>query len=320
MFTRRAFSAMAFTALSPLARAQTPPPVIKVGTLKMASLTNAWVAKQAGFFERNGLNVELVEFRNGNEAVSAHQGGAVDLMLTIPGTSMSASERGFDLVMIMQNETAREKGPDVGAILVRADSPFKALKDLEGKRVALGSVKSQYSVAMEKAFALHGADPKKVNFVEIPFFSQSDVLRAGGVEAIGALDPWVTQLTSSGVARVLSWMYAESIPSQPVGAWYAKSTFLEKNGDATKRFVKAMQEAIDYMHADEARARRNVAAFTGMDPALVEKMPVNAWSYRIDKSKWQAVADMLTENGLLEKKHRADEYISDYARPYVVGP
>jgi ABC-type nitrate/sulfonate/bicarbonate transport system substrate-binding protein len=55
MFTRRAFSAMGLMAFAPLARAQTPAPTIKVGTLKMASLTNAWVAKQAGFFERNGL-------------------------------------------------------------------------------------------------------------------------------------------------------------------------------------------------------------------------------------------------------------------------
>ena len=49
-------------------------------------------------------------------------------------------------------------------------------------------------------------------------------------------------------------------------------------------------------------------------------MPVNLWSYKIDTSKWQAVADMLTENGLLEKKHRADEYISAYAKPYVMAP
>jgi len=67
-------------------------------------------------------------------------------------------------------------------------------------------------------------------------------------------------------------------------------------------------------------ARKTVAAFTGMDPALVQKMPVNLWSYKIDTSKWQAVADMLTENGLLEKKHRADEYISAYAKPYVMAP
>ena len=41
MFTRRAVSAMGLMAFAPLARAQTPAPTIKVGTIKMASLTNA---------------------------------------------------------------------------------------------------------------------------------------------------------------------------------------------------------------------------------------------------------------------------------------
>ena len=319
MLNRRAFSASALAALSPLPAFAQQPIKVKVGTLKMASLATAYVAKNAGIFARHGLDAELVEFRDGNEAVSAHQGGAVDFMLTIPGTAMSASERSFDLVMIMQNETARDKGPDVGAVMVKADSPVKSLKDLEGKRVALGSVKSQYSVAVERVFTLAGADPRKVDFINIPFFTMADVLRNGGIDAIAALDPWVTQLLSTGAGRALSWIYAESIPFQPVGAWYVKSSWLEKNREATKRFVEAMKEAIDYMHADESRARKSVAAFTGMDPALVEKMPINAWSYRIDPRKWQAVADMLSDNGLLEKKHKAEEYISDVARPYVVG-
>jgi len=54
------------------------------------------------------------------------------------------------------------------------------------------------------------------------------------------------------------------------------------------------------------------------DPALVEQMPINEWSYKIDKAKWQAVIDMMVENGLLEKPHKADEYISDLAKPFVV--
>ena len=67
-------------------------------------------------------------------------------------------------------------------------------------------------------------------------------------------------------------------------------------------------------------ARKTVVAFTGMDPALAPKTPVNLWSNKIDTSKWRAVADRRTENGLLEKKHRAEEYISDSAQPYVVEP
>ena len=52
-----------------------------------------------------------------------------------------------------------------GFIAINKRSGIKTPKDLEGKRVALGSVKSQYSVAIEKAFILHGADPKKVQAV-----------------------------------------------------------------------------------------------------------------------------------------------------------
>ena len=318
MLNRRLFSAAALAMLAPSHLiAQTPAPVIKVGTLKIGSLTSVWVAKQASFFERNGLNVELVEFRNGNEAIAAHQGGAVDILLTIPGTSMVARERGFDLVLLTQNEVARTQGPDSGAILVRADSPYKTAKDLEGKRVGLGAPRSQYSVTVEKALQANGADPKKIQFPEAPFFGMADMLRAGQIDAIAALDPWVTQLLTSGAARNLSWYYVDSVPAQPIGAWWTKSSFIDKNPNAAKGFVKAMHEAMDYMMEDVARARKNVAAYTGMDPALVEQMPINQWSYKIDRTKWQAVIDMMVENGLLEKPHKAEEYISYIARPSV---
>ncbi len=319
MINRRTFTASALATLAPSPLlAQTPGPVVKVGTLKMGSLTNVWVAKQAGFFERNGLNVELVEFRNGNEAIAAHQGGSVDILLTIPGTSMAARERGFDLVLLTQSETAKTQGPDSGAIIVRSDSPYKTVKDLEGKRVGLGAPRSQYSVAVEKAFQNKGADPKKVQFAEVPFFSHADMLRSGQIDAVAVLDPWITQLINSGAGRNLSWFYVDSVPGQPIGAWWTKSTFIQKNPEGAQRFVRAMHEAIDYMMADPARARKNVAAYTGMDPALVEQMPINEWNYKIDKAKWQAVIDMMVENGLLEKPHKADEYMSDLARPFVI--
>ena len=256
MLTRRTFNASALASLAATpAFAQGQAPVVKVGTLKMGSLTNVWVAKQAGFFERNGLNVELVEFRNGNEAIAAHQGGAVDILLTIPGTSMAARERGFDLVLLTQSEIAKSEGPDTAAIVVKSDAPYKSLKDLEGKRVGLGAPRSQYSVAVEKAFKNAGVDPKKVNFADLPFPTMSDVLRAGQIDAIAVLDPWLTQLATSGQGRNLSWFYIDSVPAQPIGAWWTKKSFIDRNPQAAKNFVKAMHETIDYMHADHDRAQ-----------------------------------------------------------------
>ena len=107
---------------------------LKVGTLKQAALTDVWVAKQAGLFEKNGLDVGLTEFRSGNEAIAAQRGGHVDIVLSIPGTAMTANERGFDLVLLAQNETAKKEGPDAGSLVVLNDSGSTTSPVSPGKR------------------------------------------------------------------------------------------------------------------------------------------------------------------------------------------
>lgn len=291
---------------------------LKVGTLKQSALTDVWVAKQAGLFEKNGLDVELIEFRSGNEAIAAQRGGHVDIVLSIPGTAMTANERGFDLVLIAQNETAKKEGPDSGALIVLNDSGIDSVAQLSGKKIALSNLHSQYHVAIQAVLKKYGVDPGKVQFLEVPFASQPDALRSRQIDVAASLDPWTTQLRTSGFAKVLSWDYVESLPEQPIGAWFAKADFVQKNPDTVKRFAGSIHDAIDYMHADADRARRNVAAYTGLDPALLKEMPLNNWSYRIDPAKWQAVADMMHASGELQKPHKADEYLSDIVKPYIV--
>ena len=292
---------------------------LRAGMIKMAAMTNLWVAKQEGIFAKNGLDVEFVEFRNGNEAIAAHRGGAVDIILAIPGTAMAASERGFDLMLLMQNETAKTQGPDAGAIQVLADSPFQKLSDLNGKRIAVSGLHSQMTVSVQMALQKGGVDVSKVQFVEIPFPSMGDVLRSKQVDAIAVLDPWVTQLATTGVSRNLGWAYVDALPEQPLGAWWARAAYVQKNPDVTKRFVASLQEAIDYLNADEPRARREVAAFTGLDPALTEKMPLITWETRIKAERWQATIDMMRNSGELTQAHKADEYFSDVTKADVVN-
>ena len=75
--------------------------------------------------------------RNGNDGIMGHRGGSIDFVQSIPGTAMVALERGFDLVLLTQNETAKSAGPDAGSIQVLVDSPYQKLSDLAGKKVAV---------------------------------------------------------------------------------------------------------------------------------------------------------------------------------------
>jgi NitT/TauT family transport system substrate-binding protein len=291
---------------------------LKVGVLKMAALTNPWTAKERGIFKKHGLDVTLIEFRTGNEAIAAHRGGSVDIILSIPGTAMTAVERGFDLLAISQNEVAKAKGPDSGSVQVLNDSPYKSLTDLAGKKIAVSGLHSQKTVAMQTLFKRAGVDITKLQLVEIPFPSQVDALKSKQVDAINTVDPYTTQLIASGIGRVVAWDYADSIPEQPLGAWFAKSTFIKSNKKAVSSFNEAIKESIEYMMADPARARAEVVAYTGLPANLVKDMPLIGWDYKVKADKWQAVIDMMVESGELKSKHKADEYFAEEIKPYVI--
>lgn len=310
--------AVSMVAFAPAAGAQDKKLLpLKVGTLKQSSLTNIWVAKQAGIFEKNGLDVQLIEFRSGNEAVAAQRGGHVDIVLAIPGTAMNANERGFNLELVAQNETAHKEGPDSGALIVLKNSGINSVSDFTGKKIATSNLHSQRPVATKFVLKKHGVDPSKVTFLEIPFASLPDALKSHQIDVAASLDPWTTQLRTSDYAKVLAWDYVESIPEQPIGAWWAKREFVQKNGDAIARFAKSVHESAEYMNADVERAKKNVSAYTGLDIKFLKEMPLNVWNNEIDPAKWQAVADMMHESGELQKSHKAEEYISDIVKPYV---
>ncbi len=291
---------------------------LRVSILKQSALTNVWVAKQAGIFEKNGLDVELVEFRSGNEGIAAQRGGHVDIVLSIPGTAMNANERNFDLVLIAQNETAKAQGPDSGALVVRRDSGLDDVSQLTGKKIALSNLHSQKHVAVQVTLKKHGVDPSKVTFLEIPFANHPDTLRSKQIDVAASLDPWTTQMALSDWAKVLAWDYVESLPEQPIGCWYARAEFVQKNRAVVETFAKAIRDSIDYMHADVPRAQDNIAKFTGLDPRLVRQLPLNNWSYKIKPAVWQAVADMMHSTGELQRPHKAEEYLSEIVQPYIV--
>ena len=305
-------------AMSGASIAQDKPIPLKVGTLKQGSLTNVWAAKQAGLFAKNGLDVELIEFRNGNEAIAAQRGGNVDLVLTIPGTAMVARERGFDLLLVIGNENSQAQAPDTGSIVVRKDSNIQSLKDLKGKTIAISGTHTQKTVAIQSLLKRNGVGPDDFKFIEMPYASQVDALRGKQVEVVASLDPWTTLFRNSDFARILAYDYLESLPQQPIGGWYGRADFVAKNGEAMKRFAQTICDSADHMAADPQRARKYIADYTGLDAALVQETPVNKWTCKVNLPVWQKVADMMHEGGELQKPFKMEEMLSDYAKAHVI--
>jgi NitT/TauT family transport system substrate-binding protein len=304
--------------LSPeLAVAQAKLTPIKVGVLKIAGLANAYAAKKEKMFEKNGLDAALVEFRSGDAMLLAAQSGGIDVALVIPGTGMTADEHGFDFRVVFQNEIVKDHAPDSGSVQALAGNGINTLSDLVGKKIAVSQISSQMAVTAMIALRKAGVDPSNVRFVVVPYPQQVEALKSKQVDAIVTTEPYTTQLITSGTGKVLAWNYLEAGPGTPLGIWWSRQRYIEKNPDTIARFDESIKESIDYMNADPARARQRTVEFTGLDPALVEKMPPLRFDYHVSTAKWQIVVDMMYDAKILEKPHKATEYFSDALKPYI---
>ncbi|MEA2980861.1 MAG: NitT/TauT family transport system substrate-binding protein [Alphaproteobacteria bacterium] len=292
--------------------------LLNVATLPIASQTDVWVAQQRGMFAKNGINAKITQFGISGPAINAMQGGSIDVLLVIVGLGMTAMQQNFDLLPVFQDEVGHLTPPDSATLQVLATSPIKQLSELAGKKVGVGGLTTQNTILTKHLLQKAGVDIKTVQFVETTFPSMPTALKMGQVDAVAAIDPFSTQLYSSGTGKVLAWNYVETIPQQPIGVWFAKGSVAKAKPQLIEGFVRSMKEAVDYLKADEKRARQEIVAYTRLDADLIDKMPLINWDYQVRPDKWQAVIDLMAESGQM-RPQKADEFLtSPHIQQFIV--
>ncbi|HXF34992.1 MAG TPA: ABC transporter substrate-binding protein [Candidatus Acidoferrales bacterium] len=274
---------------------------LSVGLIKIAGLTSVYAAQQLGYFNEQGLDVDLTFANNGNELLTALQSGKLDISLAIPGVAMRAREVGYKVSLVFQNELSHGKPPDTGALLVKTDSPISSVKQLAGKKVAHSGIGTQAWAAVRYVEQKAGLDVNSVQELELGYGQMPGALQQGLVDAIASVDPFTSAVINAKQGKVISWFYVESVPNQPEGAFWASDDWLAKNAATARKFRIAMDKAHRYLNSHPEDAKKMVAAFTGLKPEQVESMTPIVWNDRVNRPDWQKVSQMLIATGALKQ-------------------
>jgi NitT/TauT family transport system substrate-binding protein len=303
--------AAGITGVGTPARAATPPAHVSlnVGVLKIAALADIYAAQKLGYFEKEGLDVTLTTASNGNDLMTALQSGKLDIILAIPGVAMRADEKGYDATLVFQNELAHTKSPDTGALIVKSDSPITSVKQLAGKKVAHSGIGTQAWAAVVDVEMKNGVDPKSVQDLEMSYPQMPGVLGQGLVDAVAAVDPFTSGILAAKQGRVISWFYVDSIPGQPIGAFWASKAWAAKNADVVKRYQTAMHAAVVYMNAHPDEAKTFITEYSGMNADAVKNMNPIRWDDRVNLTSWNETAKMLMTTHVLDKMPVLSEMI-----------
>ncbi len=291
---------MAIVSGASVAQAQTPLIPLNVGVIKIAALADVYAAQKLGYFADQGLDVTLTVANSGQVLLTGLASGTPQITLSIPGTAMQARDKaGYRLVLVSQNEIAHSKAPDQSALIVRYESPIASVKDLGGKKIGYGQIDNQHWAGVHEILAKNGVDPKSTQDVEIPYSQMGSALDRGLVDAVAADEPFVSAIVDAKRGRIVAWNYVDSIPAQPIGAFWATADWAAKNPETVKKFRAAMHRSITYLNAHPDIAMGMIAEFTNLQPDAMAHMTMVLWSDRVVRANWDKTIQMMVRNGLI---------------------
>jgi len=228
---------------------------IVFGFSASTAFANAFVAANEGIFKKHGLDVEMKLVPNSATTPAALMAGSLQIATPTAPNTMQAVDQGLDLV-VLAGGGYYTKGMDDVAIIVRPDSPIKTAKDFEGKRVSTPGLNAFLHVLFRKWMAENGGDYKKVTFTENAFAQSIDVLRAGQVDGVLAVQPFLARAIETNTGRVVA-HYISALEGETQSGWHVASRkWADANPQQVKAFKAAIAEASDLAAKDPSVVRK----------------------------------------------------------------
>lgn len=160
------------------------------------------VARAHGHWKNQGLDVELVYARGGNNAMQALVGGAVDYAATALDVAIQAYAKGAEI-----RRFATTGRLPLFALLTAPKNAetIKSIKDLEGKTVGVSALGQADHALLLYLLKQAGADKDKVQYATLGV-NILEALRQGQVDAGFVQEPALTILARAGSRTLVNTM------------------------------------------------------------------------------------------------------------------
>jgi NitT/TauT family transport system substrate-binding protein len=251
------------------------------------------IAKERGLFEKNGLDVTLTPFTQVANLPGA-VGKQFDIAASTPSDLLYAAANGLNVAGVAAN-TFETNATKSFQILVRDDAPIHSPADLAGKRVAGPGAGSVMHVALLAWLRKAGSDGSGIVVAEVPFPNMSDQLKAGRVDAVEQIEPFVGFMLKAGFRSIGDPLLEIADPIL-FTFWIADADWAAKNTDALNRYKASLTQAAEFIRAEPAEARAILAKYTKLPEAVIETIPFPTYGFQLRTSNLATWRDLIAKD------------------------
>ncbi len=239
-------------ALVAMACGDDDPTSITIATSTELETPQVVVALTSGIFEDNGLDVEIIQFSSGRDAMTAMLGGQADfaVMAELPASSAAMTGQDFRILAELAGLFMRQN------VLTTTDSGITGWADLEGRDVGLlmGS-SSQYELQLGMESV--GLNSDDVNLISLAPPAQAGALEKGDVDALVSFDSFY-----AATKDLLGDRFAEfSSPFYHLRFVFAAGESMIDDDATSEKVLKALFEAEERIDSDLAQAKADIVAW-----------------------------------------------------------
>ncbi|HEY7164174.1 MAG TPA: ABC transporter substrate-binding protein [Candidatus Binatia bacterium] len=219
-----------------------------------ASWATTWIAKEAGYFSAEGLDVELIRVGGSTRMVAAMLGGSAPIIQAGASAALAAAAGGANVVIIAATG-------NVSPFHLMARPEIKQAVDLKGKKAGITTFGSTSDEVVRLALKHFALEPNK-DVAVLTFGAQPEVFAAlqSGVIQVAALSyPLYAKAAQAGMRELVR---ISDIGSEDInGTVITTRSFVAQHRDLGMRFMRGFVRGVHRYRTDKEFSKKVMAKY-----------------------------------------------------------
>jgi NitT/TauT family transport system substrate-binding protein len=239
---------------------------LKVGHLPVTGHAKFFVAKEEGFFQAEGLDVELVEFANSADGLAALRAGKLDLGAFGTTAPLVHISKGADIRII-----GGVMGEDAALIATPENAKtIKTIPDLKGKKIATVRLATGDAVlrgALDEAGLNWKTDVQIFELKSPP--AVLEAVKSGQVDVGVTWGPHDVTAEAQGLKVIIRSRSLQ--PGHPCCRLTVNAADLQARPEVWERFIRAFLRAEEFADTHHEKTLDDIGKHLKLDRALINK-------------------------------------------------
>ncbi len=269
---------------------------VVVGALPVIDTAGLQVALKEGFFKQAGLDVTVKPVTQSTAAIPDLLHGSIDVIGGGNYVSFfEAQANGTFPVQILA--PAIDCTADTYGVVAMPSSGITKPADLAGKTIAVNLTQNVQTLTTSAVLAADGVGASSLRYVQVPFPDMGAALQANRVDAISAVEPFLSAALAAG-GRLVTSTCTGPMAGFPLSGYMTTQSWAQQHAAAARAFQQALEKGNAYADAHPGVVRALLPTYTRLTAKAAAGMPLGTYPATLATAPMQRVATLMKGGGL----------------------